>query len=521
MARILVTEEIAEGGLERLRAAGHEVEVRLDLSPEQLLTALEGTNALIIRSATNVTDDVLAAGRDLVVVGRAGIGLDNVDVDAATRRGVMVVNAPESNIVSAAEHTMALLLAQARNVPQAHSALVAGRWERSKWEGVELADKTLGIIGLGRIGKLVADRARAFGLRLIAFDPFVSADRAHQLGVELLPLDQVVMESDFLTIHLPKTPETTGLIGRDLLVKAKPTLRIINVARGGIIDEAALAAAVRDGVIAGAALDVFDAEPTTESPLFGLESVVVTPHLGASTREAQDKAGDTIADMVQMALAGDFVPFAVNLAVAEVHDNLRPFLPLAERLGRLFGSLVAELPSTVEIAVEGDIGGYDTRIVGLCVLKGLFGGVSDDPVTYVNAPQRAREHGIDVREVSSTSSADYVNMVTVTGGGHSVSGTLTGRRGEHRIVRIDGHACDVPPADHMLMVGNDDRPGVIGAVGTILGSAGVNIGDMDVGRDVGTGSAVMLIAPTNEVPPEVVEALRTAPGILSVATLTA
>ena len=214
MARILVTEEIAEGGLDRLRAAGHEVEVSLDLSPEQVLTALEGTNALIIRSATNVTDEVLAAGRDLVVVGRAGIGLDNVDVDAATRRGVMVVNAPESNIVSAAEHTMALLLAQARNVPQAHSALVAGRWERSKWEGVELADKTLGIIGFGRIGKLVADRARAFGLRLVAFDPFVSADRAHQLGVELLPLDQVVMESDFLTIHLPKTPETTGLIGR-------------------------------------------------------------------------------------------------------------------------------------------------------------------------------------------------------------------------------------------------------------------------------------------------------------------
>ena len=521
MARILVTEEIAEGGLDRLRAAGHEVEVSLDLSPEQVLTALEGTSALIIRSATNVTDEVLTAGRDLVVVGRAGIGLDNVDVDAATRRGVMVVNAPESNIVSAAEHTMALLLAQARNVPQAHSALVAGRWERSKWEGVELADKTLGIIGFGRIGKLVADRARAFGLRLIAFDPFVSADRAHHLGVELLSLDQVVMESDFLTIHLPKTPETTGLIGRDLLVKAKPTLRIINVARGGIVDEAALADAVRDGVIAGAALDVFDAEPTTESPLFGLESVVVTPHLGASTREAQDKAGDTIADMVQLALAGDFVPFAVNLAVAEVHDNLRPFLPLAERLGRLFGSLVAELPSTIEIAVEGDIGVYDTRIVGLSVLKGLFGRVSDDPVTYVNAPQRAREHGIDVREVSSTSSADYVNLVTVTGGGHSVSGTLAGRRSEHRIVLIDGHTFDVPPADHMLMVTNDDRPGVIGTVGTILGNAGVNIADMDVGRAEGTGTAVMLIAPTSVVLPDVVQALRTAPGILSVATLTA
>ena len=251
---------------------------------------------------------------------------------------------------------MALLLAQARNVPQAHSALVAGRWERSRWEGVELADKTLGIVGLGRIGKLVADRARGFGMRLVAYDPFVSADRARQLGVELLPLDQVVAEADFLTIHLPKTPETTGLIGRDLLLKAKPTLRVINVARGGIVDEAALADAVRDGVIAGAALDVFDAEPTTESPLFGLDGVVVTPHLGASTREAQDKAGDTIADMVQLALAGEFVPFAVNLAAAEAHETLRPFLPLAERLGRLFGSLVTELPSTVEIAVEGDIG---------------------------------------------------------------------------------------------------------------------------------------------------------------------
>ena len=287
----------------------------------------------------------------------------------------MVVNAPQSNIVSAAEHTMALLLAQARNVPQAHAALVAGRWERSRWEGVELADKTLGIVGLGRIGKLVADRARGFGMRLVAYDPFVSADRARQLGVELLPLDQVVAESDFLTIHLPKTAETTGLIGRDLLLKAKPTLRVINVARGGIVDEAALADAVRDGVIAGAALDVFDTEPTTESPLFELDAVVVTPHLGASTREAQDKAGDTIADMVQLALAGEFVPFAVNLAAAEAHDDLRPFLPLAERLGRPVRVARRRCcRRTVEITVEGDIGAYDTRIVGLSVLKGMFGG---------------------------------------------------------------------------------------------------------------------------------------------------
>jgi D-3-phosphoglycerate dehydrogenase len=527
MARILVTEEIAEGGLDRLRAAGHEVDVRLGLSPEALLESVRGAHALIIRSATQVTEEVLAAGSDLVVVGRAGIGLDNVDVDAATRRGVMVVNAPQSNIVSAAEHTMALLLAQARNIPQAHAALVAGRWERSKWEGVELADKTLGIVGLGRIGKLVADRARGFGMRLVAHDPFVSVERARQLGVELLPLDQVVAEADFLTIHLPKTPDTTGLIGRELLLKAKPTLRVINVARGGIVDEHALAELIRDGVIAGAALDVFEHEPTTESPLFELESVVVTPHLGASTREAQDKAGDTIADMVLLALNGDFVPFAVNLAAAEAHDDLRPFLPLAERLGRLFGSLVAELPKTVEIAVEGEIGAHDTRIVALSVLKGMFGHVSEEPVTYVNAPQRAKEAGIEIREVSSTASADYVNLITISGGGHSVSGTLSGRRAEHRIVLIDGHTFDVPPADHMLMVTNDDRPGVIGTVGTLLGNAGVNIADMDVGRaspsEDGTspGTAVMLIAPTSPVPADIVEALRAAPGILSVAVLSA
>ncbi len=519
MARILVTEAIADSGLDRLRAAGHEVDVRLGVTPAELLAALGGARALIIRSATMVTDEVLAAGRDLLVVGRAGIGLDNVDVDAATRRGVMVVNAPQSNIVSAAEHTMALLLAQARNVPQAHAALVAGRWERSRWEGVELSDKTLGIVGLGRIGKLVADRARGFGMRLVAYDPFVSIDRARQLGVELLPLDQVVSQSDFLTIHLPKTPDTAGLIGRDLLLKAKPTLRIVNVARGGILDEEVLADAVRDGVIAGAALDVFAAEPTTESPLFGLDSVVVTPHLGASTREAQDKAGDTIADMVQLALDGEFVPFAVNLSAAEAHETLRPFVPLAETLGRLFGSLVAELPSTIEIAVEGDIGAYDTRIVGLSVLKGLFGRISEEPVTYVNAPQRAREHGVDVREVKSTTSAEYVNLVTVSGGGHALSGTLVAHRRHQRIVGIDGHTFDVPPADHMLMVTNDDRPGVIGTVGTLLGNAGVNIDDMDVGRAEVVGTAVMMIAPTSQVPDAVVATLRQAPGIVSVATL--
>jgi D-3-phosphoglycerate dehydrogenase len=517
MARILVTEEIAEGGLDRLRAAGHEVDVQLDLS--QLLTHVVGAHALIIRSATQVTAEVLEAGSDLIVVGRAGIGLDNVDVDAATRQGVMVVNAPQSNIISAAEHTMALLLAQARNVPQAHSALTAGRWERARWEGVELADKTLGIVGLGRIGKLVADRAKAFAMRLVAYDPFVSADRARQMGVELLPLDQLVAESDFLTVHLPKNKETTGLIGRDLFMKAKPSLRVINVARGGIVDEQALADAVREGIIAGAALDVFAKEPTTESPLFDLDSVIVTPHLGASTREAQDKAGDTIADMVQLALAGDFVPFAVNVDAAEANETLKPFLPLAERLGRLFASLSGGAPTTLEVCCDGDIAGYDNRIITLAVLKGFFAVASDEPVTYVNAPQLAKDKGLEVREVHCATAADFVNLITVRGGGHSIAGTIVGKRGDQRIVGIDEHAFDVPPATNMLMVKNDDRPGVIGTVGTLLGNAAINIADMDVGRAAEAGTAVMLIATTAPVPADVLSALRGAPGITSVTSL--
>lgn len=518
MARILVTEEIAEGGLDRLRAVGHDVDVRVGLSPDELAATIPGASALIIRSATQVTDEVLAAASDLMVVGRAGIGLDNVDVSSATARGVMVVNAPQSNIVSAAEHTMALLLASARNVPQAHAALVDGRWERSKWEGVELFEKTLGVVGLGRIGKLVADRAKGFGMRLVAYDPFVSEDRARQMGVELLELDQLVAESDFLTVHLPKTPETLGIINRDLLLKAKPSLRIINVARGGIVHEADLADCINDGIVAGAALDVFSTEPMTESPLFSIPSVVVTPHLGASTREAQDKAGDTIASMVELALAGEFVPFAVNVNAAEANETIRPFLPLAERLGSLFESLVGATPDVLEVCVEGDIAGYDTRILELAVLKGFFGSISSDPVTYVNAPQLAKDHGLEVREVTCATSADYVNLLTIQGGGHKISGTLSGPKAEQRVVNIDDVPFDVPPVDNMVVITNDDRPGVIGTVGTLLGTAEVNIADMAVSRS-DESTAVMLIAPTKVVPVGVLDALRAAPGIINVITL--
>ncbi|MEI8322770.1 MAG: phosphoglycerate dehydrogenase [Actinomycetes bacterium] len=523
MARILVTEEIADGGLERLRQAGHTVDIQLDLSHEQLLSVVKGAHALIIRSATDVNAEVLEAGTDLVVVGRAGVGLDNVDVDTATRRGVMVCNAPESNIVSAAEQTMALLLAVARNVPQAHAALVQGRWERSKWEGVELLDKTLGIVGLGRIGKLVATRAAAFGMRIVAFDPYISAERARQMNIEIMPLDQLVAESDFLTVHLPKTKETIGIIGREMFLKAKPELRVINVARGGIIDEEALATAVKEGLIAGAALDVFTKEPMTESPLFSIPQIVVTPHLGASTREAQDKAGDVIADMVQLALAGDFVPFAVNIDASDANETLKPFLPLAERLGQLFASLVGKAPSSLEISATGEIGGYDTRILTLSALKGFFASITGEQVTYVNAPQLAKDAGCEVRENNSpvSTNADYVNLVTMKCDGHNIAATLVGPRREARLVLVDDHITDVPPANNMLVVRNDDRPGVIGVVGTLLGNASINIADMDVGKALKAGTAVMVIVPTAPVAPEVVTALRAAPGILDVAVLTA
>ncbi len=519
MARVLVTEKIADGGLDRLRNAGHEVDLQLGLSPDDLLTAVKGAHALIIRSATTVTAEVLAAGTELQVVGRAGIGLDNVDVDAATKQGVMVVNAPQSNILSAAEQTMALLLAQARNVPQAHAALVAGRWERSKWEGVELADKTLGIIGLGRIGKLVAQRALAFGMKLIAYDPFVSEDRARQLSIELVDLDTLLATADFVTLHVAKTPETIGLINAERLAKAKKGIRIINVARGGIIVEDDLAAAIKSGHIGGAALDVFAKEPTTESPLFELPQVVVAPHLGASTREAQDKAGDTIAEMVFLALAGEFVPFAVNVSAAEASETVRPFLPLAEKLGGLFASLSGGSPDTLEIEYQGQLADYDTRILTLSVLKGLFGATSDEPVSYVNAPQLAADRGIEVRDTSTSTARDYVNLISLRGGGHSLAGTLSGLKGEPRLVLVDDHSIDVPPARNMLVVRNDDRPGVIGRIGTLLGEAGVNIADMAVGRSDEGASALMVVSTSETVSEEVAASLRAADGVTSVNVL--
>ncbi len=520
MARVLVTEKLAERGLELMARAGHEVDVQLGLGPDELLRAVAGAHALVIRSATQVTDEVLAAGRDLVVVGRAGIGLDNVDVDAATRRGVMVVNAPQSNILSAAEHTMALLLAQARNIPQAHAALVAGRWERSRWEGVELHGKTLGVVGLGRIGALVAQRALAFGMRLCAYDPYVAPERARTMGVELLALDELVAQADFLTIHLPKTPETAGLIGRDLLAKAKPGLRIVNAARGGIVDEEALADALRSGQVGGAALDVFAREPCTDSPLFAMPNVVVTPHLGASTVEAQDKAGITIAEQINLALAGDFVPYAVNVAAAEVSETVRPFLPLAEQLGRCFACLNDGLPDGLEVEYAGNLAQANTAILTLAVLKGVFAAGTEEPVSYVNAPQLADERGLQVREVSTSVTRDFVNLITLRSPTHALAGTLSGPRSEPRIVMVDDHAVEVPPAAHMLVVRNDDRPGMIGVVGTVLGEAGISISSMAVGPSRSGHTALMVLSTDRPVDDATFARLQGADGILDIHRIT-
>ena len=517
MARILVTEPLAEAGLEALRGAGHDVDVQTGLSPEHLLAALPGAHALIVRSATQVTAEVLAAGRDLVVVGRAGTGVDNVDTASATARGVMVVNAPGSNALSTAEHAMALLLSMARNIPQASAALRQGRWEKSRWAGVELHGKTFGILGIGPIGTLVAQRAHAFGMRLIAWDPWMAPDRFRLLGIEQVELDELFAQADFVTIHVQKTAETTGLIGKELLAKAKPGLRLVNAARGGIIDEEALAEAVRDGRVAGAAIDVFATEPTTESPLFELDAVVPTPHLAASTAEAQDKAGVVVAQQILLALAGEFVPFAVNVDAAEAPENVRPFLPLAERLGRLFAGISGSMSSTLEIGYRGELAGSDTRILKLAVLKGLLdSGAGEEPVSYVNAPQLAIDRGVSVSETSTSESDEYVNLLSLRGADHAVAGTITGARNEPRIVMIDDHSVELPLVANLLVVRNDDRVGMMALVTSAVAEAGVNIADMRLGRSPGGSTALAAITSDEPFPASLRDRLVDQPGILDV-----
>ncbi|HXF56772.1 MAG TPA: phosphoglycerate dehydrogenase [Actinomycetota bacterium] len=524
--KVLVTEPLSERGLALLREE-FEVDVRPELASGGLAEAVAPYHALVVRSQTKVTAEVVERAASLRVIGRAGIGLDNVDVEAATRRGILVVNAPQSNIISAAEHTMALLLAQARNVPQAHAATRAGGWERERFQGVELHGKTLGVVGLGRVGSMVAQRAAAFGMRVVAYDPYVSRDRARALGVELMPsLEALLVQSDFVSIHLPRTPETEGMIGRRELALMKDGARLVNTARGGIVDEEALVEALRSGKLAGAALDVFAEEPPPKDhPLFSLEQVVVTPHLGASTREAQDKAGVAIAEMVRLALRGEFVPYAVNVpAGAEVSELVRSFLPLAEKLGTILTGLAEGPVRAVEAEYLGQLAEHDTRLLTLAVLKGVLARVVHEPVSFVNAPVLARERGLEVSERRSAVSHDYVNLLTVRAdteaGEVGVAGTVVGKRGGERLVQVYDFDVDVAPARHMAFFVYEDRPGVIGTVGTLLGRAGVNIASMEVGRKAAGGEALMCLTVDSPIPPQVLAEIERSVGTRRLRALT-
>ena len=514
--RVLVTEKLSDAGLALLRER-FQVDVREDLARGDLAAEIGPYDALVIRSATRVSADVLEAAPRLKVVARAGIGVDNVDVEAATRRGVMVVNAPQSNTISAAEHTMALLLAQARNVPQANTELHAGRWDRGRWEGVELAGKTLGLVGLGRVGTLVAARAQGFGMRVIAFDPYVSTERAKELGVDVMPtLESLLVQSDFVSIHLPGSPETDGLIGEHQLDMLKPGARLVNTSRGGIVDEDALVKALEEGRVAGAALDVFAVEPATDSPLFGFDQVVVTPHLGASTVEAQDKAGTTVAEMVRLALEGQFVPYAVNVSAgAEVSEAVRPFVGLAGRLGALAAGLADGGVRSIVASYLGRIAEHDTRVLTLAILKGILGRSVHEPVSFVNAPMLARERGLTVSEMRSTGSQDYVSQVTIraeteSGAAVDVGGTLLGRKNAERVIQVWDFEVEIEPATNMLFFVYEDRPGIIGKVGTLLGEHDINIATMEVGRKAAGGDALMGLTLDSPVPADVLASIADA-----------
>jgi D-3-phosphoglycerate dehydrogenase len=513
---VLIAEELSPAGIAQLES-GFELRYADGSDRSQLLPALAGADAVIIRSATTIDAEALEHAPRLRVIARAGVGLDNVDVEAATRAGVMVVNAPTSNIVSAAEHAVALLLAAARNVPQAMASLRGGQWKRSAFTGVELQDKVVGILGLGKIGVLVAQRLAAFGMTVIAYDPYVAAARAAQLGVRLVGLDELLAESDFISVHLPKNAETAGLLSDRQLGQVKPGVRIINAARGGIVDEAALARALADGRVAGAALDVYATEPCTDSPLFGLPNVVVTPHLGASTHEAQEKAGTQVARSVRLALAGEFVPDAVNVQGGVVDEMIRPGLPLAEKLGRIFTGIAGGIAARIDVEVRGEIAGLDVSVLQLAALKGVFSDIVEDAVTYVNAPLLAADRGVEVSLVTDKQSPDWRNLITLRGtlpDGQvvSVGGTLTGQRQVEKLVEVNGFDMEISPAEHMVFFTYSDRPGIVGIVGQILGGEQINIAGMQVCRDSRGGHALIVLTVDSALPPAVLDQITTSIG---------
>jgi D-3-phosphoglycerate dehydrogenase len=516
---VLIADKLAES---TVSALGDQVEVRWVDGPdrEKLLAAVPDADALLVRSATTVDAEVLAAGAKLKIVARAGVGLDNVDVDAATARGVLVVNAPTSNIHSAAEHALALLLSAARQIPAADATLREHTWKRSSFSGTEIFGKTVGVVGLGRIGQLVAQRLAAFGTHVVAYDPYVSQARAAQLGIELLTLDELLLRSDFISVHLPKTKETAGLIGAEALEKVKPGVIIVNAARGGLVDEQALADAVRSGHVRGAGIDVFATEPCTDSPLFDLPAVIVTPHLGASTAEAQDRAGTDVAASVRLALAGEFVPDAVNVGGGVVGEEVAPWLELVRKLGLLVGALSPELPTNLSVQVRGELASEEVEVLRLSALRGLFSAVIEDQVTFVNAPALAAERGVEASISTASESPNHrsvvdVRAVAVDGSVINVAGTLSGPQQVQKIVQINGRNLDLRAEGVNLIINYSDQPGALGKIGTLLGTAGVSILAAQLSQDADGEGATVMLRLDQQVPADVLEAIGTDVGAVT------
>lgn len=513
---VLIADKLAES---TVAALGDQVEVRWVDGPDRpkLLAAVADADALLVRSATTVDAEVIAAAPKLKIVARAGVGLDNVDVDAATARGVLVVNAPTSNIHSAAEHALALLLSAARQVPAADATLRAHTWKRSSFSGTEIFGKTVGVVGLGRIGQLVAARLAAFGTHIVAYDPYVSSARAAQIGIELVSLDELLSRADFISVHLPKTKETAGLLGKENLAKTKPGVIIVNAARGGLIDEQALADAITSGHVRGAGLDVFSTEPCTDSPLFELPQVVVTPHLGASTAEAQDRAGTDVAASVKLALAGEFVPDAVNVGGGAVGEEVAPWLDLVRKLGLLVGSLAEAAPVSLSVQVQGELASEDVEILRLSALRGLFSAVVDEQVTFVNAPALAKDRGVTAEISTASESPNHRSVVDVRavyadGGSLNVAGTLSGPQQVQKIVQINARNLDLRAEGYNLVVNYHDQPGALGKIGNLLGAADVNVLAAQMSQDASGDNATMMLRLDTDVPEDVRAAIASAVG---------
>ncbi len=525
--RVLVAERISKEGLRTLATSLDVVEA-FNMSRDELLDAIDGFDALVVRSLTSVDRELLERGERLRVVGRAGVGVDNIDIPFATSQGVMVVNAPESNVVSAAEHTLAFMLALARNLPAADKVLKSGSWPEAKSRGVELFGKTLGIVGLGRVGSAVAVRAASFGMRIIAYDPYIADERFGFFGAEkMASLDALMAESNYISVHTPKNDETYGLIGEHELSLAPDGVRIINCARGGVVSEAALVNALTSGKVVAAGVDVFEGEPVTQHPLFGFEQVLVTPHLGGSTEEAQTRVGQTVAEQIVEALEGGLPRYALNIPQTDTEtlSRVAPFMPLTEALGSAFTQLFGLPTAGVEIRYSGEVSRYRTELPTLAFLKGLLGSVGGDEVTLVNGRYLAEERGIEIVESRATDAGNVTSLVTVSGAGGSRGRLTATPMAPHgfRITEIGGFEVDLVPAGSVLVCWFDgdaaDRPGIVGSVGTMLGEAGVNIIRMEVGRNVFEGRAVMLISPSEDIPEGTAGLLENHPGVSEIRLL--